>query len=116
MSVLSVLELGVEERLDCRAGELEHQLDEDDEQQQFHYPWGSDEAVTDFVPNATGHEVQAEDDGKHDTPCAATLQEHRKISPLKVGQNAPNDLIGRMERVGTEENPQEGDQTEGQQP
>ena len=67
----TVLELGIEERLDSRAGELENELDEEDEDDKFEPPGCIDEAVAQLVPDAAGHKMQAEDDGQHETPGRA---------------------------------------------
>ena len=110
------LELGVEEGLDRSAGELEDELDEDDEDHQLEPPGSGNETVAQVVPDAHGNKMQTEDDGQHDAPCAATCQEYGEVSPLKVSENIIDDLPCSMERVGTEENPQEGDKGEGDQP
>ena len=102
--------------MDGGAGELENQLNQDDEEKQFYPPGGSDEAVTQLVPDASGNEMKAEDDGQHQAPGDAPLQENAHIGPLKVGEDAPDDLIGCMERVGPEEDPEESHKRECQQP
>lgn len=102
--------------MDSGAGKLEHQLDEDGEDDQFEPPGGVNEAVTQLVPHAAGHKVQSEYDGQHEAPGRAPRQEDGQIGPLKVGQDAPDDLIGRMEGVGAEKDPQESHETEGHQP
>ena len=106
----------VEERLHGRRGKLEHQLDEGNEHQQFNDPWSRDETLTQFVPHAPGHKVQTEDDSQHQAPSAATLKEHGQIGPLKIGEDTADDLTCGMERAGTEKYPQEGHETECQQP
>ena len=58
--------------------------------------------------------MEGEDDGKHDAPSAASSEKDRQVSPFKIGEYASNHLIGGMERVGTEEDPQESHKTEGQ--
>ena len=108
--------MGVEEGLDGGAGELEDELDEEDEDEKFHGPVGGDEAVTELVPGASGHEVEGVDDGEHDAPGAATLQEDAHIGPLKVGDNVGDDLSGSLECGGAEEYPKECHKSEGDEP
>ena len=110
------LELGVEEGLDGGAGELEDELDEDNEDDELEPPGGGNEAVTQVVPDARGHKMQAEDDGQHDAPGAASCQEDANVSPLEVGDNVGDNLSCSLEGAGTEEDPQECHETEGQQP
>ena len=115
-TLIVLLELGVEEGLDGGAGELEHQLDENDEDDQFEPPGGCDEALTQFVPHMARHKMQGIDNGQHDAPSRATRQKDGQIGPLKVGEDAADDLSRGMERVGAEENPQECHETERYQP
>ena len=91
------LELGVEEGLDGSAGELKDKLNEDDEQHQLEPPGGVNEAVTQVVPHVAGHEMQGENDGEHHAPNGAPLDKDRQVGPLKVGENATDDLTGCME-------------------
>lgn len=92
-----ILELGVKEGLDGGAGELEDELDEDDEDHQLDPPGCSDKAVTQLVPDVAGHKVKAVDNGQHYAPCRAALDKDGQIGPLKVGKNATDDLSCGME-------------------